>query len=84
MTKPSLRDTLIFIVILSLVVAAMFALAQAGARMGLIITLLVIVGLAAIFVWVADWACVGELLNRRLARGRAEYEKRREAEEDWR
>jgi hypothetical protein len=52
--------------------------------MGLIITLLVIVGLAAIFVWVADWACVGELLNRRLARGRAEYEKRREAEEDWR
>jgi len=27
MTKPSLRDTLIFIVILSLVVAAMFALA---------------------------------------------------------
>ena len=51
--------------------------------MGLIITLLVIVGLAAIFVWVADWACVGELLNRSLARGRAEYE-RREAEEDWR
>ena len=52
--------------------------------MGLIIKLLVIVGLAAIFVWVADWAFVGELLNRRLARGRAEYEKRREAEEDWR
>jgi hypothetical protein len=35
--------------------------------MGLIIMLLVLVGLAAIFVWVADWACVGELLNRRLA-----------------
>jgi hypothetical protein len=26
MTKPSLRDTLIFVVILSLIVAAMFAL----------------------------------------------------------
>lgn len=45
--------------------------------MGPIITLLVLVGLAAIFVWVADWTCVGELLDRRLARGRAEYEKRR-------
>jgi hypothetical protein len=45
--------------------------------MGLIITLLVLVGLAAIFVWVADWASVGELLNRRLARDRAEYEKKR-------
>jgi hypothetical protein len=56
--------------------------------MGLIVTLLVLVGLAAIFVWVADWACVGELLNRRLARDRAEHEKKRklqrEAEEDWR
>jgi hypothetical protein len=44
--------------------------------MGLIIMLLVLVGLAAIFVWVADWASVGELLNRRLARDRAQYEKK--------
>jgi uncharacterized membrane protein len=51
--------------------------------MGLIITLIVFVGLAAIIVWVADWTSVGErrstgldILNRRLARGeidRAEY-----------
>jgi hypothetical protein len=40
----------------------------------LIITLPVFVGLAAIFVWVADRACVGELRHRRLVRGRAEYE----------
>jgi uncharacterized membrane protein len=57
--------------------------------MGLIITLIVLVGLAAIIVWVADWTSVGgrratalDILNRRLARGeidRAEYdeEKRR-------
>jgi uncharacterized membrane protein len=57
--------------------------------MGLIITLVVFVGLAAIIVWVADWTSVGkrrsttlDILNRRLARGeidRAEYdeEKRR-------
>jgi uncharacterized membrane protein len=52
--------------------------------MGLIITLIVFVGLAAIIVWVADWASVAErrstaldILKRRLARGeidRAEYE----------
>ena len=42
--------------------------------MGLIITLIVFVGLAAIIVWVADWTSVGErrstaldILNRRLA-----------------
>jgi hypothetical protein len=46
--------------------------------MGLIITLLVLVGLSAIFVWIADWASIGELLNRRLGRDRAEYEKKRE------
>jgi putative membrane protein len=55
--------------------------------MGLIITLLVFVGLAAIIVWVADWTSVGErrstaldILNQRLARGeidRAEYEEKR-------
>ena len=57
--------------------------------MGLIITLIVFVGLAAIIVWVADWTSFGgrrstalDILNRRLARGeidRAEYdeEKRR-------
>ena len=57
--------------------------------MGLIITLIVFVGLAAIIVWVADWTSVGgrrstalDILKRRLARGeidRAEYdeEKRR-------
>jgi putative membrane protein len=61
--------------------------AQVGGRMGLIITLIVFVGLAAIIVWVADWTSVGErrstaldILNRRLARGeidRAEYEEKR-------
>jgi len=55
--------------------------------MGLIITLIVFVGLAAIIVWVADWTSVGErrstaldILNRRLASGkidRAEYEEKR-------
>jgi uncharacterized membrane protein len=55
--------------------------------MGLIITLIVFVGLAAIIVWVADWTSGGErrataldILNRRLARGeidRAEYEEKR-------
>jgi putative membrane protein len=55
--------------------------------MGLIITLIVFVALAAIIVWVADWTSVGErrsaaldILNRRLARGeidRAEYEEKR-------
>ena len=52
--------------------------------MGLIITLMVFVGLAAIIVWIADWTSGGErrstaldTLNQRLARGeidRAEYE----------
>jgi uncharacterized membrane protein len=61
--------------------------AQVGGRMGLIITLIVFVGLAAIIVWVADWTSVGErrstaldILNRRLARGeidRTEYEEKR-------
>ncbi len=54
--------------------------------MGLIITLIVFVGLAAIIVWIADWTSGGrrltalDVLNRRLARGeidRAEYEKKR-------
>jgi putative membrane protein len=55
--------------------------------MGLIVTLIVFVGLAAVIVWVADWASVGEqrstaldILNRRFARGeidRAEYEEKR-------
>ena len=55
--------------------------------MGLIITLVVFVGLAAIIVWVADWASVSErrstavdILNRRLARGeidKAEYDEKR-------
>jgi len=55
--------------------------------MHLIIVLIVFVVLAAIIVWVADWATVGErratavdILNRRLARGeidRAEYEEQR-------
>jgi uncharacterized membrane protein len=61
--------------------------ARNEANMGLIITLIVFVGLAAIIVWVADWAFVGErrstaldILNRRFARGeidRAEYEEKR-------
>jgi uncharacterized membrane protein len=52
--------------------------------MGLIVTLIVFVGLAAIIVWIADWTSGGgrratalDILNRRLARGeidRAEYE----------
>jgi putative membrane protein len=55
--------------------------------MGLIITLIVLVGIAAIIVWVADWTSGGErrstaldILNQRLARGeidRAEYEEKR-------
>ena len=55
--------------------------------MGLIITLIVFVGLAAIIVWIADWTSGGErrstaldTLNQRLARGeidRAEYEEKR-------
>jgi putative membrane protein len=55
--------------------------------MGLIITLIVFVGLAAIIVWMADWTSGGgrrptalDVLNRRLARGeidRAEYEEKR-------
>ena len=55
--------------------------------MGLIFTLLVFVGLAAIIVWVADWTTVGErratavdILNRRLARGeidKGEYDEKR-------
>jgi uncharacterized membrane protein len=55
--------------------------------MGLIITLIVFVGLAAIIVWIADWASVGErrstaldILNHRLARGeidRTEYDEKR-------
>ena len=53
--------------------------------MGLIVTLIVFVGLAAIIVWIADWTSGSgrrstalDILNRRLARGeidRAEYEK---------
>jgi uncharacterized membrane protein len=55
--------------------------------MGLIITLIVFVGLAAIIVWIADWTSGAErpstaldILNRRLARGeidRAEYDEKR-------
>jgi len=55
--------------------------------MGLIMTLLVSVGLAAVIVWIADWASVGQrrltaldVLNRRLASGeieRAEYDEKR-------
>jgi uncharacterized membrane protein len=55
--------------------------------MGLIITLIAFVGLAAIIVWLADWTSVGlrrstalDILNRRLARGeidRAEYDEKR-------
>jgi uncharacterized membrane protein len=60
---------------------------QVGGRMGLIITLIVFVGLAAIIVWIADWTSGGErrstaldTLNQRLARGeidRAEYDEKR-------
>ncbi len=63
------------------------ASAEIGGRMGLIITLIVFVGLAAIIVWIADWTSGGERrstaldsLNQRLARGeidRAEYEEKR-------
>ena len=62
-------------------------LAKVEGRMGLIITLIVFVGLAAIIVWIADWTSGGErrstaldTLNQRLARGeidRAEYEEKR-------
>ncbi len=57
---------------------------------GPIFTLLVVIGIAAIFVWVADWASGGHDLNRRsalktldqrFARGeidRAEYEAKRQ------
>jgi uncharacterized membrane protein len=56
-------------------------------HMGLIVTLIVFVGLAAIIVWIADWTSVAgrpstalDILNRRLARGeidRAEYDEKR-------
>jgi putative membrane protein len=62
-------------------------ISKVGGRMGLIITLIVFVGLAAIIVWIADWTSGGErrstaldTLNQRLARGeidRAEYEEKR-------
>jgi uncharacterized membrane protein len=55
--------------------------------MHIIVTLIIFVGLAAIIVWVADWASVGErrstaldILNRRLASGdidKAEYDVKR-------
>ena len=55
--------------------------------MHLIIPLIVLVGLAAIIVWVADWTSgtgrsltALDILNRRLARGeiaRAEYDEKR-------
>jgi len=54
--------------------------------MGLIVTLVVFVALAAIIVWIADWASGARrytaraVLNRRLASGeidRAEYEEKR-------
>jgi uncharacterized membrane protein len=55
--------------------------------MGLIITLIVLVGLAAIIVWVADWtsgvdrrSTALDILNQRLARGeidRTEYDEKR-------
>jgi len=54
--------------------------------MGLIILPIIFVGLAAIIVWVADWAAGGRrstaiaVLNRRLASGeidRTEYEEKR-------
>jgi uncharacterized membrane protein len=54
--------------------------------MHLIIPLIVLVGLAAIIVWVADWTSGGrgptalDVLNRRLARGeidKAEYDEKR-------
>lgn len=55
--------------------------------MGLIITLIVFVGLAAIIVWVADWtsgvdrrSTALDILNQRLARGeidRTEYDEKR-------
>jgi uncharacterized membrane protein len=53
--------------------------------MGLIITLLVSVLLAAIIVWIADWtsgrpSTALDILNQRLARGeidRAEYDEKR-------
>jgi uncharacterized membrane protein len=58
-----------------------------GGRMGLIITLIIFVGLAAIIVWVADWtsgvdrrSTAIDVLNQRLARGeidRTEYDEKR-------
>lgn len=55
--------------------------------MGLIITLIIFVGLAAIIVWVADWtsgvdrrSTAIDVLNQRLARGeidRTEYDEKR-------
>ena len=56
--------------------------------MGLIIPLIVLVGFAAIIIWVADWTSGGRHyaavadLNRRLASGeieQAEYEEKRES-----
>jgi hypothetical protein len=52
--------------------------------MGLIITLIVSVVLAAVIVWIADWTSgrkALDTLNRRLARGeigRAEYDEKRD------
>jgi uncharacterized membrane protein len=56
--------------------------------MHIIVTLIIFVGLAAIIVWVADWASVSDrrataidILNRRLAHGeidKAEYDEKRE------
>jgi uncharacterized membrane protein len=52
--------------------------------MGLIITLIISVVLAAVIVWIADWTARPytslDILNRRLARGeidRAEYDEKR-------
>jgi uncharacterized membrane protein len=55
--------------------------------MHIIVTLIIFVGLAAIIVWVADWASVSDerataidILGRRLARGeidKAEYDEKR-------
>jgi uncharacterized membrane protein len=69
-------------IVLSYSVANCCALTSEG-RMGLIVTLIVFVALAAIIVWIADWASGARhytalaALNRRLASGeidRAEYD----------
>jgi hypothetical protein len=61
-------------------------------RIGLIILPIIFVGLAAIIVWVADWAAGGRrstaiaVLNRRLASGEidwAEYEEKRKLIGRW-